>query len=400
MPITFHCQCGQRLSARDELAGKATKCPKCGSQLTIPAPKADELEPLSPQALLGDIPVRGEAPPQASPASLPATQPQAPAACPGCGAALGSGAVICVACGYNVKLGRRMQTETAANSPSPTPESPLGISPVDVPAPAASKAERRGWIVAHTGLTIAMFSLAIGGFGLVLLSIMTLIGISGLESPLRIVSATGVSRFGLVIVLVGMLAAGSTFFSLATGWMVCCGVPERTGTRPLIRGAAGCPLLMAGVVVLMALITAILGPKPSKADFGKPPQTRAEAERMQAEHFERLDAHEESAKTVGYVMKVLVWAEMLALVGGYAMFGYFLGVLGDYLGDSSLRPISYGLAGVDGAVALWLTLSHFIITIESPGVNKMIFVLLMLAAIATYGCLVYMSYRVLQAIQY
>lgn len=38
MPISFACGCGKQLRAKDELAGKKTKCPECGSILTIPAP--------------------------------------------------------------------------------------------------------------------------------------------------------------------------------------------------------------------------------------------------------------------------------------------------------------------------------------------------------------------------
>jgi RsiW-degrading membrane proteinase PrsW (M82 family) len=39
MAITFVCVCGKSLHAKDELAGKKTKCPGCGSPLTIPAPE-------------------------------------------------------------------------------------------------------------------------------------------------------------------------------------------------------------------------------------------------------------------------------------------------------------------------------------------------------------------------
>jgi hypothetical protein len=34
--IVFQCACGNPLQAREELAGKRTKCPKCGAMLTIP----------------------------------------------------------------------------------------------------------------------------------------------------------------------------------------------------------------------------------------------------------------------------------------------------------------------------------------------------------------------------
>ncbi len=39
MAISFVCVCGKSLNAKDELAGKKTKCPGCGVILTIPAPE-------------------------------------------------------------------------------------------------------------------------------------------------------------------------------------------------------------------------------------------------------------------------------------------------------------------------------------------------------------------------
>ena len=36
MPIRFSCSCGQELQAGDEHAGRTTRCPGCGSELTIP----------------------------------------------------------------------------------------------------------------------------------------------------------------------------------------------------------------------------------------------------------------------------------------------------------------------------------------------------------------------------
>src|SRR5262245_6678944 len=41
MAITFSCQCGRTLKARDELAGKRATCPQCGNVLTIPEPEPE-----------------------------------------------------------------------------------------------------------------------------------------------------------------------------------------------------------------------------------------------------------------------------------------------------------------------------------------------------------------------
>lgn len=110
MPIKVSCTCGQSFAAKDELAGKTVKCPKCAQPLRIPAPAA----------------------PKAAMAGAPAAAPSAPAGmsslfdeagvkaapvganlCPGCAQPLPANAVLCVKCGYNVKLGRKMTTVSA-----------------------------------------------------------------------------------------------------------------------------------------------------------------------------------------------------------------------------------------------------------------------------------------------
>jgi RsiW-degrading membrane proteinase PrsW (M82 family) len=45
MSINFVCGCGKSLRARDELAGKKTRCPECSAILTIPAPEVVEPAP-------------------------------------------------------------------------------------------------------------------------------------------------------------------------------------------------------------------------------------------------------------------------------------------------------------------------------------------------------------------
>ncbi len=99
MPIKVACECGQQFAARDELAGKRVKCPKCGAVLTIPQPVADakgaHKQHLS--ELLDDVGLR---------AGL--------RRCPGCRAELSEAAVICIMCGYDTRLGRRLKTHTGS----------------------------------------------------------------------------------------------------------------------------------------------------------------------------------------------------------------------------------------------------------------------------------------------
>lgn len=109
MPIKVACKCGQKFNAKDELAGKAVKCPKCKQPLRIPGGK--------------------QQPAQGKPRQQPA--PQAPAPmdlggdmasllneemgdgspeknCPSCGRALPASSVVCLGCGYNRSTGAKV----------------------------------------------------------------------------------------------------------------------------------------------------------------------------------------------------------------------------------------------------------------------------------------------------
>jgi hypothetical protein len=50
MSIAFACDCGKSFSVAADYAGKRTKCPACGSGLTVPTPPAPESDPEPPKA--------------------------------------------------------------------------------------------------------------------------------------------------------------------------------------------------------------------------------------------------------------------------------------------------------------------------------------------------------------
>lgn len=49
MTFKFHCQCGQRVSATEDLIGTVADCPNCGTPITVPRP--EELPPPPPAPL-------------------------------------------------------------------------------------------------------------------------------------------------------------------------------------------------------------------------------------------------------------------------------------------------------------------------------------------------------------
>jgi hypothetical protein len=110
MPIKVSCTCGQSFAAKDELAGKTVKCPKCAQPLRIPSPAA----PKAAMAGASAAPATGmnslfdDAGMKAAPVGANL--------CPGCSQPLPANAVLCVKCGYNVKLGRKMTTVSSGKS--------------------------------------------------------------------------------------------------------------------------------------------------------------------------------------------------------------------------------------------------------------------------------------------
>jgi hypothetical protein len=132
MPIKVTCQCGQSFAAKDELAGKTVKCPKCTKPLRIPeagprvaapaAPRPATAAATAPQRAAPQPGLGGPLPSAASAASLfdEAGIGQAAAGtlpCPGCGAALPPSVILCVKCGYNKRMGRRMETIRGSGTP-------------------------------------------------------------------------------------------------------------------------------------------------------------------------------------------------------------------------------------------------------------------------------------------
>jgi hypothetical protein len=116
VPIPVTCRCGQSFAAGDHLAGRTVQCPKCKSPLTIPAP----------QAAAAPSPFSAPAAPPPSPFGGPGgggsifddaglrTFTAGKALCPSCNEDLPPNAVLCVKCGYNLQLGRKMTSHVKA----------------------------------------------------------------------------------------------------------------------------------------------------------------------------------------------------------------------------------------------------------------------------------------------
>ena len=77
--LEFSCpHCSASLDAPEEYAGSTVECPTCGKEFQLPGIESEE---------------------------------DAAAMCPSCGKEMEAGAVLCVHCGYHLKLQRRIETD-------------------------------------------------------------------------------------------------------------------------------------------------------------------------------------------------------------------------------------------------------------------------------------------------
>ena len=105
MAIPTKCKCGFSFSAKDGLAGKKVKCPRCQTVLQIP-----EKAGLPPAAATSNPAVNKKLLDLLDDAGVKDT-PKGPI-CAACGAEMDPTAVICIDCGYNVATGQYLETYT------------------------------------------------------------------------------------------------------------------------------------------------------------------------------------------------------------------------------------------------------------------------------------------------
>lgn len=82
--IEFSCpSCNLVLAAPEDMAGETVECPECNNQMAVPGGVAAE-------------------PPAADAGAV---------VCPECGQAMPDGSVLCMGCGFHIKLGKKITTE-------------------------------------------------------------------------------------------------------------------------------------------------------------------------------------------------------------------------------------------------------------------------------------------------
>jgi predicted Zn finger-like uncharacterized protein len=117
MPIKVQCEsCGASFKAKEALAGKRVRCPKCKQPLTIPAAGAGSAKPAAPAKKSRPKAAAGSV--RANPNPMMDLLDEANVkgvsrgpTCDHCAAELMPGAVICIECGYNLETGKLVATE-------------------------------------------------------------------------------------------------------------------------------------------------------------------------------------------------------------------------------------------------------------------------------------------------
>ena len=171
MPIKVTCKCGQSFAAKEQLAGKAVKCPNCAQPIRIPAPKQKPTagQPSAAPAsggigdLLDEVGMGGHEHDEY-------TGPR----CPSCDAPLAQNAALCVECGYNLQSGKFVKGMGGMGKKSPRgPQKAEGYEGVAEEllskaeraldaAPMADRGEKESWFIPY--LTAGAL-IAIGGVG-------------------------------------------------------------------------------------------------------------------------------------------------------------------------------------------------------------------------------------------
>ncbi|MCA9235298.1 MAG: hypothetical protein KDA44_07490 [Planctomycetales bacterium] len=133
MAIAFSCPaCQKKYQVKDALAGKSAKC-ACGHKIAIPATAAVGAATASAAKAAARPAAAQQAKPQPKPQRTPAAAPlaavssdmgsfldeelavdssasAAPATCPACGGRIPGGGVLCIACGYDTRSGKKVAT--------------------------------------------------------------------------------------------------------------------------------------------------------------------------------------------------------------------------------------------------------------------------------------------------
>ena len=123
--MKFACpSCRKEFTWKPEIAGKKAKC-KCGTVIDIPAESPlpplppPDVDPFDNPDYMYDFADDDKPSGGSGTAPPPVPAPPELQTCPNCGGNIPPGGVVCLACGFNVKTGKKHKTEGAAAAKGP-----------------------------------------------------------------------------------------------------------------------------------------------------------------------------------------------------------------------------------------------------------------------------------------
>ncbi len=198
MSILVTCGCGKQFKVKDELAGKRGKCAACGQVLSVPT-----LAPTLEQVKASPSPHR---------------------ACPTCEKTLEPDSVICLNCGHDLRIGKKVPNAKPAVTFAPAAAFSLGLPNVKThPSMALPKVARPQIVDSAREVQFAFRCWKFSIIALVLCAILTVAGI-----VLRIVafelykdaSNNPTERFGSLVAVGGLGLSGIAVMCVAISFAV------------------------------------------------------------------------------------------------------------------------------------------------------------------------------------
>ena len=247
MPIKVKCgNCSAQFKAKEELAGRRVKCPKCQNPVVIAAATAPPAQSAPKRAnplldILDEEDVRSRA-------SGPI--------CDNCGSEVKRGMVICIDCGFNLETGDRLETDISEDV-----ENTAGMSGTDQ---MMRKAQRDLEESGDTGddddfgdgaesYVIAMVA---GFFGLIML-VMALAVVLFMEQLTTLTNPAVISLIASVLLYFGMAAWISIVaFSAEAGHGIACLVTLGLYC-PIFGFMTGKTLLLPAICMIVSVVMLI-----------------------------------------------------------------------------------------------------------------------------------------------
>jgi len=207
MPIRTHCgQCNAVFQAKDSLAGKKVKCPKCSAPVLIGG-GAGQAKKVAATSKSGSQPAFNPLLGLLDEADV--KRAMAGPLCPNCSAEMKGGGVICISCGYNIETGKRLKTKIYADDDADDGLADPGLSDADkIMAKAERDIDEMPVSAAGQDFGDGNDSFLIAGVAGIVLAILVVVGlvvVFTMEAITKFIAPHFISFLASIVLAVGMM---------------------------------------------------------------------------------------------------------------------------------------------------------------------------------------------------